>query len=153
VNLTTGTASDGFGGTDTLSHIEGVAGSEFDDQITGDGNSNRLGGQNGDDQLFGMGGDDFLVGDDGVDLYAGAFGSGGALFDSGNDTLDGGTGADQMWGGKGNDTYYVDNPGDVVTENANEGNDAIHITVSYALSPNVEALILDGTGNIDGAGN
>src|SRR5262249_60215655 len=116
-------------------------------------NDNRLSGQNGDDQLFGGGGNDFLVGDDGVDLYAGAFGSGGTPFDSGNDTLDGGTGADQMWGGKGNDTYFVDNAGDVVTENANEGNDAVHTTVDYTLTANVEALVLDGNGNINGQGN
>ncbi|PKN86346.1 MAG: Ig family protein, partial [Deltaproteobacteria bacterium HGW-Deltaproteobacteria-1] len=40
---------------------------------------------------------------------------------AGNDTLDGGAGADTMNGGAGNDTYVVDNTGDVITENANEG--------------------------------
>ena len=36
----------------------------------------------------------------------------------GNDTLDGGTGVDTMAGGAGNDSYFVDNAGDVVTENS-----------------------------------
>jgi Ca2+-binding RTX toxin-like protein len=70
----------------------------------------------------------------------------------GNDTLDGGTGSDQMWGGPGNDTYFVDNIGDVVTENANEGNDVVHASIDYTIGANVESLILDGT-TINGAGN
>ena len=40
---------------------------------------------------------------------------------SGNNILDGVGGADTMIGGAGNDTYIVDNAGDVVIENADEG--------------------------------
>jgi Ca2+-binding RTX toxin-like protein len=43
----------------------------------------------------------------------------------GNDTLDGGEGADSLTGGKGDDTYVLDNDGDVVVENANEGKDTV----------------------------
>jgi trimeric autotransporter adhesin len=153
VNLGGHTATDGFGGTDTLNNIEGVVGSEFNDVITGDGNVNRLQGQNGNDQLFGGGSDDFLVGDDGVELYNNAFGTGGTPFDSGNDTLDGGSGADQMWGGKGNDTYFVDNAGDVVIENANEGNDTVNASISYTLSAEVENLTMQGGADLQGYGN
>ena len=118
VNLATHTASDGFGNTDTLTNIEGVVGTEFNDWITGDGNDNRLIGQNGNDHLIGGAGNDILVGDDGVDLYANAFGTGGTSFDSGNDTLDGGTGADTLTGGNGNDTFIFAPGGgaDVVTD-------------------------------------
>jgi Ca2+-binding RTX toxin-like protein len=38
-------------------------------------------------------------------------------------SLDGGPGADTMIGGRGPDGYVVDNTGDVVIENANEGTD------------------------------
>ena len=72
---------------------------------------------------------------------------------TGNNLLDGRAGADTMFGGLGNDVYFVDNVGDVVFENAGEGDaDAVFSTVSYALSPNVETLVLQGAG-LDGTGN
>jgi Ca2+-binding RTX toxin-like protein len=71
----------------------------------------------------------------------------------GNDTLTGGTGVDTMVGGFGNDNYFVDDAGDVVTENSGEGTDTVTSTVGYALGPNVENLILGGSAAIDGSGN
>ncbi|HTI85964.1 MAG TPA: matrixin family metalloprotease [Alphaproteobacteria bacterium] len=71
----------------------------------------------------------------------------------GNDTLDGGAGVDTLIGGGGDDTYRVDNPGDVVTENANDGTDWVYATTSYMLPANVERLSLSGTGTLDGTGN
>jgi len=72
---------------------------------------------------------------------------------AGNNTLDGGVGADTMIGGAGNDTYIVDNVGDVVVENSGEGVDTVYASVSYALSANVENLIMTGTGDSSAAGN
>ena len=58
---------------------------------------------------------------------------------SGNDVLNGGAGNDVMAGGAGDDTYFVDNLGDAVYENPNEGTDIIRVSVSgYTLSANVE---------------
>ena len=72
----------------------------------------------------------------------------------GNNTLDGGAGADTMIGGIGNDTYVVDDAGDVVTELLNEGTDTVRSTVNYALTANVENLILvAAAGSIAGTGN
>ena len=71
----------------------------------------------------------------------------------GNNLLNGAGGADTMLGGAGNDTYFVDNAGDLVFENANEGTDVLLSTVDYTLAANVEALVLQGAGNLSGTGN
>jgi Ca2+-binding RTX toxin-like protein len=70
-----------------------------------------------------------------------------------NNLLNGEVGADTMQGGLGNDTYFVDDPGDVVFESANEGSDAVFASVDYSLTANVETLVLQGSGNLDGTGN
>ncbi|MFM7875230.1 MAG: bluetail domain-containing putative surface protein, partial [Microcystis panniformis] len=72
---------------------------------------------------------------------------------AGNDSLDGKAGTDTMIGGLGNDTYTVDNTGDIVTENLNEGTDTVKASISYTLTDNVENLTLTGTANLNGTGN
>ncbi len=70
----------------------------------------------------------------------------------GNDSLDGGLGADILIGGLGNDAYFVDNVGDVVSENAGEGTDTVNSSISYTLLLNCENLVLTGTA-ANGTGN
>jgi Ca2+-binding RTX toxin-like protein len=72
---------------------------------------------------------------------------------SGNNIIDGGTSADSMYGGTGDDIYYVDNAGDVVVENANAGADVVFSMVSNTLTANVETLVLQGGGDLQGYGN
>ncbi|ROM78334.1 type I secretion target [Pseudomonas brassicacearum] len=76
-------------GTDTLSHIENLVGSNFNDTLTGDGASNRLDGGLGHDVLNGGGGDDLLIGG------------------LGNNTLTGGSGADTFQWQAGNSGHDV----------------------------------------------
>src|SRR5262245_19985908 len=70
-----------------------------------------------------------------------------------DNTLDGRAGADLMVGGAGNDSYFVDNPGDVITENANEGSDIVYSTASLHLGVNVENLVMQGSADLQGFGN
>ena len=58
-----------------------------------------------------------------------------------------------MIGGTGDDAYVVDNTGDVVTDSANEGTDAVNTSVNYTLGANIENLTLMGVGSINGTGN
>ncbi|MGY2442050.1 M10 family metallopeptidase C-terminal domain-containing protein, partial [Pseudomonas sp. SDO52101_S400] len=72
---------------------------------------------------------------------------------AGNDVLNGGAGADALIGGTGDDTYIVDNVGDTVVENLNEGHDLVQASVSYTLSANVEDGVLTGSAHINLTGN
>lgn len=94
--------------------------------------------------VVGTAGNDVLNGGAGRDILRGL---------AGNDTLDGKTGADTLVGGTGNDTYVVDNLGDVVTENPNEGTDLVLSSIAYTLSADVEDLTLSGSSAIGGTGN
>jgi Ca2+-binding RTX toxin-like protein len=74
---------------------------------------------------------------------------------SGDDRLDGKAGGDTMRGGLGNDTYVVDNTGDKVEEAAGAGSDLVEASITYSVSslPNVEHIVLTGTGAINATGN
>jgi Ca2+-binding RTX toxin-like protein len=62
-------------GTDTLTGIENLFGSRFDDALTGDAGPNKLFGRNGNDTLSGGDGDDTLTGDLGTDSLDGGNGT------------------------------------------------------------------------------
>jgi trimeric autotransporter adhesin len=72
---------------------------------------------------------------------------------SANNVIDGLAGADTMVGGAGDDTYGVDNVGDRVLEQFDEGTDLVRSTVSYGLAANVENLLLLGAVDINATGN
>ncbi|WP_310446220.1 calcium-binding protein [Thiobacillus sp.] len=94
--------------------------------------------------MVGNAGNNSLYGDVGVDTLIG---------NAGSDRLDGGAGGDFMYGGQGNDTYVVDSVGDILSENLNEGMDAVESSISHTLGANVESLTLTGTAAINGTGN
>ena len=141
IDLSTGatvTFADGFGGTDTITNIERLRGSQFRDTLTGDGNANRLRGEGGDDTLIGNAGND--------DLQGG----------SGDDFLDGGAGSDSLFGGDGDDRIVFDAADATVDGGA--GSDTLVVSggVSFNLGDpstfpdvldNIEAIDLDGGGN------
>ena len=86
---------------DTLTGIEHLVGSNYNDVLAGDGEDNYLDGGGGDDVLYGgpAGGDDEMYGGNGDDRIFGG---------KGNDILTGGEGNDYLKGGPGEDTLIVD---------------------------------------------
>ena len=98
---------------------------------------NVVQGTTGNDTLNGTSGSDMLIGLDG------------------NDTLNGGLGTDRMVGGSGSDTYFVDSYGDVVVEEASEGDDLVNVSTSnFGLSDHVERLTFTSSaGESSGYGN
>ncbi|MBP7704471.1 MAG: VCBS repeat-containing protein [Caulobacter sp.] len=99
----------------------------------------------GDDDVSGSPIDDLIDGDAGDDILWGGDGA---------DYLRGGSGADAMHGGAGDDFYAVENSGDVVVEDEDEGIDTVQSRISYILTDNVEHLILGSAGGAaNGTGN
>lgn len=115
-----------IGGVSQLVNVEDVVGSAFNDRMTGNDAGNMLRGMGGDDQLAG---------------------------EYGNDTLIGGAGADRLAGGYDDDTYIIEDTLDRITEVAYGGYDTVQAAVTTKLGANLEALVLTGSGAIDGTGN
>ncbi|MBO6503232.1 MAG: calcium-binding protein [Kordiimonadaceae bacterium] len=89
--------NDGDGGSDTLTGIEKIFGSNFADTLSGGTGSDDLSGRRGDDTITGGAESDTLRGG------------------AGNDALDGGDGGDRLLGGDGNDIFLGGDGGDTIT--------------------------------------
>jgi Ca2+-binding RTX toxin-like protein len=90
-------------GVDTLTAIENIVGSQFNDLVYGDLGANLIQGGLGQDTLDGAEGHDTLQGQDGGDLLNGL---------AGNDSLDGGEGNDSLYGWADLDTLIGGNGDD-----------------------------------------
>jgi Ca2+-binding RTX toxin-like protein len=88
---------------DHMRNVEGIAGGEGNDTLTGDGLANKLIGNNGNDTLTGNGGNDTLTGGNGNDSILAGTGKDSVSGGSGDDTASGGGGDDTVKGGDGND--------------------------------------------------
>ena len=154
VNLATGRASGGHANGDSFSSIEGVAGSEHDDRLTGDGGDNEFHGAAGADVLEGGAGVDGITytrSDAGVtvnlatrtafgghaegDTFTGFENVTGSAHadrltgDDGDNELEGIGGNDHLVGGGGNDTFIFEpeNGNDVIADFA-DGMDRIDLS-------------------------
>lgn len=135
---TGGTGGEALG--DTFSSIEWVVGSDFDDDIIGDGLANRLSGGDGNDILDGAGGNDRLLGGAGNDTITGGDGVDTIFGQEGDDVMTGGTGNDFFFGGAGADSHHGGEGIDTVSYLASTQGTNI-----YMGSPNFSSL--DATGD------
>src|SRR6185369_8598101 len=73
----------------------------------------------------------------------------------GNDIIDGGTGADKMYGGAGSNIYYIDNPGDFVSNDGRAGDvNTVITSIDYLSTAVVNNVTLAmGAGNLNVRGN
>ncbi|WP_232820670.1 calcium-binding protein [Thalassobius sp. I31.1] len=111
IDLANDFAAGGFADGDTLTNIENIRGSEFNDILTGDEQSNTLSGGGGADTLDGGSGDDILNGG------------------NGNDTLEGGSGFDLYTGGDGADIFVIGSAGSDVITDFTSGTDKIDLSL------------------------
>ena len=115
-DLRTGVVTGESTGRDTLTGIENLELSFYDDTAYGDAGANRIDGGNGWNVIFGGGGDDTLI-----------TGWGQLFGEQGNDTLLGGGAAD-LFGGQGNDTLQTESPTTAVDGGA--GRDTLVVLAS-----------------------
>ena len=135
-----------------------LTGNDGDNTILGNAAANILGGAGGDDTLNGGAGTDTLRGGNDDDRLLGGDDADQLFGEAGDDRLDGGAGADLMNGGAGNDTYYVNDLGDVVSEDDGSGGDAggfdvVFSSVDVALGAGIENLSITGAAAANGTGN
>ena len=149
-----------FGGADSDSGNDNIAGGTGADSLDGgSGNDTLKGGANA-DSIFGGSGNDLLLGDTnqlpGQDI-SGVTADDTLIAGDGDDTLDGGGGTDSLIGGLGNDLIYVRTTSDVVVENSASGYDTLianfSIDLNSATYANCEVVALFGTGNNTLVGN
>lgn len=127
INLTTNVNLRGDAAGDTLTNVETISATNYNDHLTGSA---------GDDVLYARGGNDTIHGLDG------------------NDLLDGDTGNDTMYGGAGDDAYIVTSLLDRVIEEQDEGTDTIRTNLaSYTLGDHVENLAHTSVRPFFGTGN
>ena len=120
----TGSSSSAETGTDLLTSIENIIGSQGNDSITVNGGNNLLDGQGGADSINGGAGNDTL--------------DGGA----GDDTLIGGTGNDTLLGGVGNDVFtYTFGDG---VDSVDGGDDLDTLNIMGTATANTLDVIWDG---------
>jgi Ca2+-binding RTX toxin-like protein len=118
-----GNADDGAAGSrDTVSAVESLTGTAFDDTLIGDGSAGTLRGLAGNDLLLGGAGADVLDGGDGTDTASYADQPGGVTATLGGTASDGDTyaGVENLTGGAGNDTLNGDDGANVLDGGAGD---------------------------------
>lgn len=132
--------NDGFGNADaSITGIERVVGSNYDDTITGSAGGDILEGGSGTNTLYGGDGADSLIGGSDTDtLYGG----------NGDDFLEGGgaSGSDYLYGEAGNDTIFAQACGSMGIYDGGDGLDTISFQYTTAMTIDLTGGSANGNG-------
>ena len=150
----------------SITSMERLVGTAFDDVLEGneDNNgsdgANRLTGLGGNDTLSGLGGDDQLYGGSGDDLIVGGTGNDYMVGNRDNDTLSGGDGNDILFGSSGSDIFVFEDSAnmgfDRIRDWANNWDQLDLVDFGFASFADVSALAVDTGSDMRinlGAGN
>ena len=171
-DLAVGTITDGFGDTDTIMNVEGLAGGDLDDTLSGDTGDNILRPGGGDDMIDGRDGIDLVLyntqdagvtvnlamgtaddGEGGTDMLSNIENAEGSVF---ADQLTGDGGANLLLGRSGGDTLNGGGGDDVLDGGAGHddlnGGDGVD-TVDYSVDPGAVTVNLGAGGALDGGGH
>jgi len=108
-------------GIDTITQVENLIGSSYDDTLSGNGLANRIEGGSGNDSVWGRGGDDVLLGGDGDDI------------------INAGIGDDRLIGGLGIDTASYAGAGS-----------AVAVTLALVTAQNTGGAGIDTISGVEG---
>ncbi len=142
VDLADGRNNAGLARGVSLSSIEALIGTSFNDTLSGDGDDNHISGGKGSDRLYGEAGNDTLIGGDGADyLYGGP----------GQDRLEGGDGNDWIVPGLGNDTIFGGAGIDIVSYGTAPRGVNVNLTTGRVTDAGGMVDQLSGIENISGS--
>ncbi|WP_281983239.1 calcium-binding protein [Thalassorhabdomicrobium marinisediminis] len=148
VHLEDGFAT-GAAGSDTLSRLEHVLGSAFNDTIYGtERHGNRLEGSTGSDIIFGLGGRDLLFGGQGDDMLHGGADHDRLFGGANEDRLEGGVGRDFLFGGSHDDRLHG-GYGDDFIDGGTGYDTVIYSRQAGAVTVNLENGTATGAGGND----
>ncbi len=144
-------SSTGAAGNDTLTNIENITGSEFNDTLTGNSSGNVINARGGDDTLKGLAGNDTLNGGSGIDTadYSAASGAVNVTL---TDLISGSTGGSST-GAAGSDTLVdIENVLSGTGDDTLIGNDQNNVLNGGGGNDFIDAALGDDTLN-GGSGN
>jgi Ca2+-binding RTX toxin-like protein len=156
VNLKTGRVVDSFGNKETISGVEIVVGTSFNDTITGSDNADYLVGEAGNDRLNGGAGSDELYGGTGDDSLNGGDQSDLLVGGAGNDSINGGNGFDRVDYSDEGGAFGVEVNLQTKVATDTYGDTDKLISVEYVVGTDLDdSLIGNGTNNLlsGGGGN
>ncbi|MGK9169222.1 hypothetical protein KXR53_23105 [Inquilinus limosus] len=151
VDLVAGTGTGGDAEGDTLTGIEHLIGSSFDDSLTGSDIANIIRGGAGIDAINGGGGNDSVDAGSENDVVSGGVGTDSLWGGAGDDEIDGGDGNDSLQGAAGADALTGGAGIDVASYTASRAGVTVDLAAGTGTGGDAEGDTLTGIENLVGS--